>query len=212
MASPNPSQSLVILLHGVGSNGQNMEMLADALRPALPNTTFISPDAPFPGGNGAGRQWFSIAGVTEANRPQRIADARLDFDRLIGRLIEEHGFENRLDRVVLLGFSQGAMMLLDAIATGRWPVAAGTAFSGRLASLPPHSPSPNTRILLLHGSADPVVPSIELERAEAALKAAGSLVESKLFPGLGHSVSQEGLDLAGAFIATSLDATGKIAT
>lgn len=209
MASPNQIHSLVILLHGVGSNGQNMEMLADALRPALPNTTFVSPDALFPG-NGAGRQWFSIAGVTEANRPQRIADVRSEFDRLIGHLIEKHGFENRLDRVVLLGFSQGSMMLLDAIATGRWPVAAGIAFSGRLASLPPLSPSPDTRILLLHGSADPVVPSIELERAEAALKAAGSVVEAKLFPGLGHSVSQEGLDLAQAFIATSLDATGEI--
>ena len=48
------ADALVILLHGVGSNGQDMMVLADAWRPSLPGVVFVGPDAPFAfeGGHG----------------------------------------------------------------------------------------------------------------------------------------------------------------
>ncbi|MDT8870818.1 hypothetical protein RAA17_05855 [Komagataeibacter rhaeticus] len=58
------------------------------------------------------------------------------FDDTLQSCISEAGFENRLDRVVLVGFSQGSIMALDAAISGRWPVAGVAAFSGRLASPP----------------------------------------------------------------------------
>jgi phospholipase/carboxylesterase len=198
------ADALLILLHGVGSNGQNTTALAEAWRPSLPGIMFAAPDGPFAFEHGSGRQWFSIAGVTDQNRPQRIATARPAFDQVIRVQLEQHGFEDRLDRVVLVGFSQGSMMLLDAVVSGRWPVAAGVAFSGRLASLPPFEPSHGTRLLLLHGAADSVVPAAEMGQARATLRAYGLDVESKLFPGLGHTISSEGAAMAQAFIAASL--------
>jgi phospholipase/carboxylesterase len=204
MDSHTYADALVILLHGVGSNGDNMMALADAWRPPLPGAVFAAPDAPFAFEHGPGRQWFSIAGVTDWNRPQRIAAARPGFDQVISTQLERHGFEDRLDRVVFVGFSQGAMMLLDAVVSGRWPVAAGVTFSGRLASPPPFEPSHGTKLLLLHGSADGVVPAMDMAQARAALHAYGLDVESKLFPGLGHTISAEGTAIAGAFMKALL--------
>jgi phospholipase/carboxylesterase len=180
--------------------------LADAWRPSLPGTVLAAPDGPFAFEHGPGRQWFSIAGVTEQNRPERIAAARPAFDQVIRTQLEWYGFEDRLDWVVLVGFSQGSMMLLDAVVSGRWPVAAGVAFSGRLASAPPFEPSQGTRLLLIQGAADSLVPATELGQARTALHAYGLDVETKLFPGLGHTISPEGAAMAQAFIAGSLAA------
>ena len=197
--------ALIILLHGVGSNGQNMLSLANAWREALPDVAFSTPDAPFSFDHGTGYQWFSIAGVTERDRPQRIAAGRAAFDQVILTEVEKHGFADRLDRVVLVGFSQGSMMLIDAVITGRWPVAAGIAFAGRLASSPPFPRAHQTRMLLIHGAADAVVPPLELERASAALEAAGFTVVSRLLPGVGHTVSPKAAQEALEFVRFSLN-------
>ena len=184
-------RGLVILLHGVGSNGANMAALGQAMAPALPGFVFESPDAPH--GSGPRREWFSVIGVTEANRLARVVAARPGFDAVIANLIEQHGFSNALDRVVLLGFSQGSIMALDALASGRWPVGAVVAFSGRLASPPPLAPATGTPLLLVHGDADPIMPSGESIQAAEQLEAAGVRTRISIEPGLGHQVSTSGL-------------------
>lgn len=204
MTNRRRASALVILLHGVGSNGENMMALADAWRGALPDAAFAAPDAPLAYDYGEGRQWFNIAGVTAENRAQRIADARPGFDRVLQKTTEEHGFEDQLDRVILVGFSQGSMMLLDAVATGRFPVAAGVAFAGRLAAEPSAGRATDTKLLLLHGAADNVVPPPELDHASTALKAAGFDVERRLFEGVGHTIVPEAAKLAEEFIMASL--------
>jgi phospholipase/carboxylesterase len=191
-------RGLVILLHGVGSNGANMAALGRALAPALPGIVFESPDAPH--GSGPHREWFSVTGVTEANRPGRVVAARPGFDAVIATLIEQHGFSNALDRVALLGFSQGSIMALDALASGRWPVGAVVAFSGRLASPPPLAPATCTPLLLVHGDADPIMPSGESIRAAEQLKAAGVRTSISIEPGLGHQISNGGLAEAARFL------------
>lgn len=204
MTSSNRADALIILLHGVGSSGDNMLGLASAWPASMPNILLVAPNAPFPFPQGGGRQWFSIAGVTEQDRPARIAAARADFDRTIRNELERYGFAERLDRVALVGFSQGSMMLLDAIATGRWPVAAAVAFAGRLATEPPFEPARATKLLLLHGADDSVVPPVELQRASTALKRAGMTLEKRLIPNVGHTISPEASRLAETFIRANL--------
>lgn len=191
-------RGLVILLHGVGSSSANMAALGQAMAPALPGIVFESPDAPH--GNGRGHEWFSVAGVTEGNRPGRVAAARPGFDAVISGLIAQHGFSDALDRVALLGFSQGSIMALDALASGRWPVGAVVAFSGRLASPLPLAPSTGTPLLLFHGDADPIMPPSESVRAAEQLTAVGVRAKLTIEPGLGHQVSPSGLAQATAFL------------
>ena len=53
--------SLVILLHGLGSNGRDLISLAPFWAKDLPETVFISPDAPFVCDMAPmGYQWFSL--------------------------------------------------------------------------------------------------------------------------------------------------------
>ena len=193
------SDALVLLFHGVGSHGQNMMQLANIWRGHMPNVAFSAPDAPQASDFGGGYQWFSVAGITLDNRPARIAAARAAFDALIQQELAAHGFADRLDRVVFVGFSQGSMMVLDAVASGRWPVAGAVAFSGRLAPLPPLTPAA-TPLLLIHGDADPVVPVSETVQAGKILRGLGADVTIKIYAGLGHTISKDGAALALDFI------------
>ena len=201
------SRNLVILLHGVGSNGADLAGLGAMWRNALPNTDFVAPDGPFAFGPGPGRQWFSVNGVTEANRPERVAAARPDFDQIISDIIATHGLTHHLNRIALVGFSQGSIMALDALASGRWPVAAVVAFSGRLASPPPLSPAKDTRLLLIHGTADPVMPASESARANTILQGFGVNSTTRILPGVGHTITAEGAALAEAFLAEAFEGT-----
>lgn len=188
--------TLVLMLHGVGSTGADLAPLAPHLAASLPGATFLSPDGtePFVGG-GRARQWFSIAGVTEANRPARVVAARPALDALIDRAVEDSG----ADRVILLGFSQGAIMALDAVARGK--VAKVVAFAGRLAFDGVPTPQAGARALLVGGTADAVMPhALSLEAADR-LQAAGVAAEVVVLQGVPHTITAEGLAAAQAFLS-----------
>jgi phospholipase/carboxylesterase len=200
------TDSLVVFLHGVGASGAELAPLAEPLSAFVPSAAFAWPNAPAPfDGGELGRQWFSVAGVSADNRQERVERAREGFDRVVKAAIAEGGFADRLDRVALFGFSQGAIMALDAVASGRWPVAAVVAAAGRLPGAAyPLRAAVATPVLLLHGEADTVVAAEESRRAAARLRAARFAVDTRFFPQLGHALSAEGVEAAGAFLARAL--------
>src|SRR3546814_8759843 len=74
---PDPGieiKQLFILLHGVGGAPQDLQPLAQALRGAFPQAAILAP-AGFEPGDGGGRQWFSVQGVDDDNRAERVARA-----------------------------------------------------------------------------------------------------------------------------------------
>lgn len=182
----------VLFLHGVGSNGADLRPLAQYFRAALPDASFQSPDGPQPfDGGGTGRQWFSVAGATEANRPARVAAARAGLDALIDA--------EPADRMILVGFSQGAIMALDALARGK--VAEVVAFAGRLAFDGSLSPRPGARALLVGGTADQVMPARLSSEASERLGAAGVAAKVVILPGVPHTITAEGIAAAQDFLA-----------
>lgn len=199
------TDSLVIFLHGVGGDGASLAPLGQLWADTLPDAKFEAPDGAFrfdQGGNG--RQWFSVSGVTPANRGERIVAARPALDAVLTGLIADHGLSNRLDRVALVGFSQGAIMALDIVVSGRLPVGAVVGFAGRLASPQPWSPSA-TPVLLVHGSDDAMIPAWEGQAAAASLREAGAPVEWLSIKGARHEVPHAGAAAAGQFLAKAFN-------
>ena len=197
--------ALVILIHGYGSNGDDLIALARMIQPALPHAAFVAPNAPSQMPRmAAAYQWWPIETFSMAERAAGAAAAAPVLDAFITHAREAADLPN--DRVLLVGFSQGTMMALHVGLRRPEPVAGIVGISGMLvaaerleaeiASRPP--------VLLIHGTEDDVVPFHSMERAATALTAAGVAVQTHVSPGIGHSVSQDGLAAAMAFAVRAL--------
>ncbi|MEB2846687.1 phospholipase [Rhizobiales bacterium RZME27] len=197
-----PAQdSLVIFFHGIGASGAQLMPLATSWRAALPNSRFVAPDAPFT--HWRGHQWFRIDGNPLA--PESIKSAREGFDRTVSEIIRRERFEARLDRVAFVGVSQGAIVALDGVASGRWQVGALVSFAGLLALMQVSSRSNETPVLLVHGKDDRTIPPVASTMAASQLGAAGFRVEVDILPAVGHTISPGGAARALEFLEKSLE-------
>ena len=196
------SNKLLIMFHGVGSNGLDLLPIAQYWQRQIDGLDIAYPNAPFPFMHShEAFEWFSLTGITPQNRYERIVAAREYFDQTILRLLKEHKFQGDLSQLIFCGFSQGTIMCLDAIVSGRWSVSGCIGFSGRLAS-PIESDVRTTKIHLMHGQADAVIAVEEGQHAYHALKEAGFDVELETYKGLGHSVNELELKKGLEFLQT----------
>ncbi|MGO9446568.1 MAG: esterase [Thiobacillaceae bacterium] len=190
LPQPPPVKQLFILMHGVGGLPSDLAALADKLREAFPNAALLLTEGscPFDGG-GSGRQWFSTADMTEANRASRVAAAMPALHALVNEA--QNRFNVLPPDTALVGFSQGAIMALEFTSVYDGMVGRVVAFSGRYARLPETAPALTT-IHLLHGKEDHVIPvahayagyeRISTLQGDATLDIA-SLVGHELHPAL----------------------------
>jgi len=193
--------SLVILLHGYGSNGDDLIALAPYWAGALPETQFVSPNAPegIPGYPG-GRQWFGLARMDAATLNAGAAKAAPALNAFIDSEMERYGVGPA--QTALVGFSQGTMMALYTALRREKALAGVVGFSGALVS--PEGLEAEMRakppILLAHGDRDDVVPVTALFEALNGLAKAGHGAELHLCAGLAHSIAPSGLERGGAFL------------
>lgn len=176
--------------------------LATTWKKSLPTTRFATPDAPFRKAVGPGRLWFQVDG--NQLRPDRLAEIRDAFDRTVAQIIKRERYEEALDRVAFVGVSQGAIVALDAVASGRWKVGALIGYSGLLPPVPVSSDSSGTPVLLVHGQNDRTIPPFASTLAASLLKAAGFKVDLKIEPRVGHTISMTGARLGLDFLRTHL--------
>ena len=190
--------SIVIMLHGWGADAADMFGLAPILGQVKEGCAFYAPNAPYPcAASPHGREWFDI------HQGEKGAIMAMDdLDELLSGILDE--FSVLTSRIILGGFSQGGMMTLAAGPS--YELAGLISFSGALltekklieatASSPP--------ILLIHGDLDDVVPSTALIDAQTHLEEKKYDVEVVLDKGVGHSISETGLDAARNFIDSHL--------
>jgi phospholipase/carboxylesterase len=198
-------QSLVILLHGYGSNGDDLISLAPHWQGALPSTLFVAPNAPEPcPGAPGGFQWWALTGAERGARADGVARAALVLDAFIDAELDRYGLTEA--RLALVGFSQGTMMALHVGPRRPRTLAGIVGYSGMLADEASLAGPTTTRppILLIHGDADPMIPVAAFHQARAALVRNGFEVESHVSPGLGHGIDPYGLQLGGRFLAKVL--------
>ncbi|MGH7126430.1 MAG: alpha/beta hydrolase [Stellaceae bacterium] len=198
-------KSLVVLLHGLGADGNDLISLAPYWAPHLPETEFLSPHAPFPCDMApVGYQWFSVQDRSPEAMLAGVRAAAPFLEAFLDDVLAARGLDE--SRLVLVGFSQGAMMSLFVGLRRAKPVAGILGYSGRLVgeetlgeelrSKPP--------VLLMHGTTDEIVPFESLAHAETHLKAHGVPVTTLRRPGLGHSIDEIELAKGGEFLKSVL--------
>ncbi|MET0252112.1 MAG: dienelactone hydrolase family protein [Novosphingobium sp.] len=197
-------RQIVVLLHGFGSSGSDMIALAPEWQQALPDALFLAPHAPQRCFLGTGYQWWGLAGFSPQAMAAGATGAAPAIDAFIDRKLAQYGLSE--SDLALVGFSQGTMMALHVGLRRQTPVAAVVGYSGMLTGADELAGLPITLppVLLVHGSADPVVPVSALHEAEAALKGVGIAVTSHISQGLDHSVDVTGLELGREFVARAL--------
>jgi phospholipase/carboxylesterase len=208
-ASGEPARMLVILLHGLGADGNDLLGLVPYWARHLPDAEFSSPHAPEACDMApSGRQWFSLQSREPASMlagAERAAPILNEFiDCELARL-------NLTDReLALVGFSQGTMMALHAGLRRPRSPAAIIGFSGSLVApeLLASEASARPPVLLIHGDRDEVVPVQALHEAVAGLASAAVGVIWHVCNGMGHQIDQTGLDMGTEFLSVHLVGSG----
>lgn len=194
-------RQLVVLLHGLGANGQDLIALAPVLGTVLPDAVFVAPDAPSPCDMAPfGYQWFSLQVRTPESLYVGAEEARSLLDRFLDEEMARYGLKD--ENLVLVGFSQGTMMALHTALRRQAACAGVIGYSGLLVggerltqeivSRPP--------VLLVHGDQDEVVSPEALSAAAEALRAVDVQVTAEVRPGLGHGIDEPGVAMAASFL------------
>lgn len=191
-------KKLVILLHGYGSNGDDMISLAPFMKDKLPTCYFISPHGlePFELSS-KGRQWFSLINRIPSVLRQKVDDSSKLFQQIILKKQEELGLTNK--DTIIVGFSQGTMLGLYSALTQDEPFAAVIGFSGLLV-YPIDFKNNKTPVCLIHGENDTVVHISEMTKSIEYLNNHCVKYETLSIPNLNHTIDSIGIDKAVCFI------------
>ena len=192
---------LVIFLHGVGADGNDLISLSQMIAPVLPDTQFLSPNAPFRFDMAPfGYQWFSLMDRS----PAKLLEGAKVAAPLLNAYIDAQRdrFKLKDGDIALIGFSQGTMTALYAALRRDKPLAGVVGFSGALIGhdLLKEEGTSKLPICLIHGEEDEVVPFGALAHAEKNLKLHGVDITAHARPMLGHGIDPEGLEIATAFL------------
>ena len=200
--SGGDAKQLVVMLHGVGSDGDDLIGLAPYFQKVLPDAMFISPHAPFAFDMAPqGYQWFSLQETTPEARLAGTQTATPILNSFIDDQLEKIGLDEK--SLALIGFSQGCMMALHVGLRRKSSIAGILGFSGMLVGPELLGDTIQSRppVFLSHGDADDVVPVSKLSEAVDALEAVNISVSHHTSSGLGHGLDDEGIKKGLEFIA-----------
>jgi phospholipase/carboxylesterase len=204
--APGARPPLLVLLHGIGADEEDLLPLAPHLDPRFLVISARAPHEAEP----MGYRWYAIdwSATPPRGDPEEIAGSR----DLLARFIEEAiaGCGADPARAFLFGFSQGAIMSLALLLARPDLVRGVVAHSGRLSRLPGPDPTPEAlsraEVLILHGAEDEVVPAAQGRKAyEVLAPLLGARVAYRAFDGLGHGISEESLAEAARWLTARLD-------
>jgi phospholipase/carboxylesterase len=132
-----------------------------------------------------------------------LVAAAQDLNAFLDEKLAEEGLTPAA--LILVGFSQGAMISLHIAPRRPVAIAGVVAISGRLLSPELLAESVvKPPVLLIHGDQDPVVPFQDMGLAGDALVAAGFETYGHVMKGTGHGIAPDGLSVALSFIAEHL--------
>lgn len=179
---------LFLLFHGAGGQPQDLKPLGQRLSQAFAQAAIICLPGPQAGDLGRGRQWFSVQGIGDDNRAERVAAALPGFVAQVQHWQQQLGVPPAA--TALLGFSQGGILSLEACKPPGLLAARVIALGARYASLPTQM-APDCTIHLIHGKHDTVMPYGLTVAAAEHLVALGADVTADVLPFVRHEITDE---------------------
>jgi predicted esterase len=191
-ASLKDARAALILLHGRGATAEDIYSLGEEIAGDLPNLALLAPQA-------SANTWYPqrFFAPLEQNEPY-LSSALGVISGLVASL-EKAGIGGQ--RIMLVGFSQGACLALEYAARNPMRYGGVIGLSGALIG-PPGSPRKPvatlgaTPVYLGCSDRDPHIPLASVEESAQILARMGGAVTKSIFPGMGHTVNEEELSFA----------------
>ena len=190
----DPARLAVILVHGRGDSASGILGLVDEFD--APDVMWMAPQA-------AGNTWYpySFLAPMEQNEPGLTSGLSV-----IGDLVEQLEAEGiGADRVVLMGFSQGACLAQEFAARHARRYHAIIGLSGGLIG-PPGTPREyvgsfdGTPVFLGCSDVDPHIPVDRVHESASVFARMGAVVDKRIYPRMGHTVNRDEIQAAGTLL------------
>ena len=193
--------SLVILLHGIGADAFDLIPLAKYWALTLKKTKFYSLHAPYPCKlTSSGKQWFDLEDRDQTRILKEIELVKPMIITFLKKKLKDYNLQYK--DLILVGFSQGTMIVLNLALTIKEEVRGVLGYSGGVILTKSGKieiiSKPN--ICLVHGKNDEVVPKKMMETTKIILKDNNIDVDTHLIENLGHSIDQKGLEIGQNFL------------
>ena len=195
-------KNAVILLHGYGGDGKDISMLSLNWKRHLPNTIFICPNGHETCSiNPSGYQWFDLT----KDEPDYILEQTIKAEKKLNQFIDEIKKEFTLEnnKICLSGFSQGCMMSINLGLTSENEFNCIVGFSGKIINKDDlrSRKKISTKILLIHGDSDQVVPPSNLLEAKDFFIRCNIEIETHLIKNCDHHIPVEASSIALNYIS-----------
>jgi len=189
--------SAIILLHGYGGSGKDISMITLNWKRFLPNTVFLCPDGHEKCSiNPNGYQWFDSSN----DDPNYILEESKKSEKKINEFIKEvkKNYNLKNSQICLSGFSQGCMMSINLGLTTNENYNCVVGFSGKIIDKNDllKRKTSSTKMLLMHGDMDTVVPANNLLEAKDFMIRNNIQVETKIIKNCEHHIPIEASSLA----------------
>lgn len=181
------AQAAIIALHGRGAGAYDILSLADMV--ARPNWARVAPQA-------AGATWYPLSFMSPADQNQPYLSSALALVRAIRDEVVALGIPQ--ERILLMGFSQGACLASESAARigGRWGGVAALSggLIGHVLDETVYAESlDGTPVFLGCSDVDPHIPVRRVLETEEQLSGRGAVVTRQLYPGMAHTVNEDEL-------------------
>jgi len=187
------AHAAMLLVHGRGASAADIMTVGQELM--HPNFAYLAPQA-------AGNTWYPnpFTAPIESNEPH-FSSAIAVLEEVLARITEHVPHE----RVILLGFSQGACLTLEFSARHAQRYGGVVGFSGGLIG-PDNTPRDylgnfqGTPVFIGCSDVDPHIAKARVLEAGEVLKRMGAAVTVKLYPNMAHTVSADELHSAAQIV------------
>ena len=185
---PSEARATVVLVHGRGDSASGILGLAHELN--LADVAFLAPQA-------AGNTWYPYSFLTPMEKNEPHLSSALS---LLAGLIETLNGEHRVsaERIVVMGFSQGACLSLEFAARYARRYGGIVALSGGLIG-PPGTPRnypgsfDDTPAFLGCSDIDAHIPVERVRESAEVYRKMGARVDERIYPGMGHTINEDEL-------------------